>query len=399
MKKIFSILVDAWQPIIFAAIALCLCVFVYSFRLGSLTNGYSGAEITAVSATASGRQLLQNPINLPHKVGQYILWKTNHTSTTAMRSVSVILAVVSIALFYYIVSRWHTARIASLTTLVFAASSWMLHVGRSATPDILHILLPLALIATGIFIRESPREKLALHIGAFVAAVSLYIPFGFVYVIPVLLWRSRSFFTNKDTSTWVYQLTSILLFFVVSAPLLYILVRTPDLVSNLLLIPNSSTNLGTIWQTAASAAVSLVAGAIDLTPDIWLNQIPILDVASTVLLLLGIYTYVSWIRLQRSKLFFTILIVGLFFIGLSASVSTISVIMPVIYLLIGGGITYLLKEWFFVFPRNPIARNLGGSLVSILVLLITFYHINHYFIAWPLSQNTRSAFTSVDLLQ
>lgn len=397
MNKFWGYIADNWQQSLLAVLGVAICFGIYFFRINTLVSGYSTNELAAVSQVTSGRRIVENPVYLPHKLMQYTLVKIDHSGVRSMRFVSVLFGTLAGALFFYIMRRWHSIRVAILTSIVFAFSSWMFHASRSAEPDILLVVLPLLLAATGIYIKRSRRDVFGLHVGAAIAGMSLYIPLGWVLVLPVLLWRTKSFITGKSRPKWGLQLSSISLFLIIILPLIYASAADTNILREL-----SGISGVPMWRdvlnTLATLASTVFVKAITLTPDAWLGSLPILDIASSVLFLLGVYTYSSWFSLQRTKLLGMALFVLLIMVGVSGNIEYIGILIPLIYVGIAGGITYLLKQWFEVFPRNPIARNIGASMLTVLVLLMAFYHTNRYFVAWPLSPNTQTSFTTIQEL-
>ena len=124
----------------------------------------------------------------------------------------------------------------------------------------------------------------------------------------------------------------------------------------------------------------------------WLGRLPLLDVFSTAMFILGLYSIRYSLKQHKirilvgSSIFLSLLIIA-------GGAVTVTVLMPALYILIAGGVAFLLQQWFTVFPRNPLAHTLATSLVSVSVLLVSFYHISHYFIAWPQTPATKSAFS------
>lgn len=68
-----------------------------------------------------------------------------------------------------------------------------------------------------------------------------------------------------------------------------------------------------------------------------------------------------------------------------------AILLPFIYLLASIGIGRMLGNWFIVFPRNPVARNIGLGLIIGMIALVGYYHITRYFVAWPNSPETINA--------
>lgn len=399
MKRLGSFLADAWQPFIYAVVAIGVCITMYTFRSGTLVSGFSTSEARSVLSATSGKRLLENPVSLPYKLGQYTLFKLDRAGARPMRALSSVFAIASIVLFYYVIRRWHTTRVALLTTAIFASSSWMLHVGRTATPDVLLVFFPLLLVASGIYIRRSKHDIVALHFGAIIAAFCMYIPFAPVFIFAAMIWRAPSFLKGKNKPAWWLQITSTILFLLLVGPLVYAVANDPSLLRQLFLVPENVPSLTQVWHNLVGVGLSIPFKTFGLTPDQWLGQLSVLDMASFVLLILGLYGYLRVVSLQRTRILLLTLVVSLTAIALSNNPVNISLIIPTIYVLVSGGITHLLQEWFTVFPRNPIARSVGTSCVTILVVLISFYHINRYFIAWPLNAQTRSAFTTIRVLK
>ncbi|MGH7234344.1 MAG: hypothetical protein ACREF7_02765, partial [Candidatus Saccharimonadales bacterium] len=58
-------------------------------------------------------------------------------------------------------------------------------------------------------------------------------------------------------------------------------------------------------------------------------------------------------------------------------------LLPLIAITAGTGLAFLLKEWFEIFPRNPIARTTGLVIMFAVITLSAVYEIRSYFVAWP----------------
>jgi hypothetical protein len=69
-----------------------------------------------------------------------------------------------------------------------------------------------------------------------------------------------------------------------------------------------------------------------------------------------------------------------------------AILLPFVYLAVMSGIIELLNNWFAFFPRNPMIRNLGVALISIMIGLSCYYHLYNYYIAWPNAAETKSSY-------
>jgi hypothetical protein len=107
---------------------------------------------------------------------------------------------------------------------------------------------------------------------------------------------------------------------------------------------------------------------------------------------LGVYSMRFHIKLVRVQLLVWSSVVLAVLIALGGPV-TITVLMPAVYILIAGGVAFMLQQWLAIFPNNPIAKTTATTLMSVTVLLVSYYHINHYFIAWPQTPETKASFT------
>lgn len=102
----------------------------------------------------------------------------------------------------------------------------------------------------------------------------------------------------------------------------------------------------------------------------------------SVMLILGIYAYRAGYYPTREKLAFGATVLALIAI-IIGNVATIALVIPIIFILIANGISYMLQSWFTVFPRNPVARSIGIILLIIVILMSCYYQLQRYFIAWP----------------
>jgi len=78
--------------------------------------------------------------------------------------------------------------------------------------------------------------------------------------------------------------------------------------------------------------------------------------------------------------------VSLLLIG-TYGVSSISWLVPFLYLFIAAGIALLLQMWFSVFPKNPIAKYVGLLWIGLIVVLIAYYQGTRYFVGYSHNRN------------
>ena len=75
----------------------------------------------------------------------------------------------------------------------------------------------------------------------------------------------------------------------------------------------------------------------------------------------------------------------------NSSMDTV-ILLPFVYIGIITGIVELINQWFTYFPRNPLARNIGISLLVFSITLTSAYHLESYFVAWPNDPDTKTVY-------
>jgi dolichyl-phosphate-mannose--protein O-mannosyl transferase len=133
----------------------------------------------------------------------------------------------------------------------------------------------------------------------------------------------------------------------------------------------------------------------EVSPAFTIGRLPLLDVGTSIFFVLGSYWYLFQSKLDRTKLLTIGLIFGLILAGLNGS-SYLAFLLPFVYLVAIGGLALMLQQWFTVFPRNPLARGIGVGVMSLLIAVIGFYHLQSYFVAWPNTPATKQHFQPGD---
>lgn len=378
-----------WQLIIGYGVALAAVLGLFLYRLGTLVNGFNSSELAARASSSTWWFVVKDPLNAPHKLLQFLIQTSGHHGLFAMRLASVIFSGVFVVMFYYVVLKWHTQRVALLGTLLLVTSSWLLHIGRAATPDILQLSIITA-FAYGAWLQYTKRSGLALLLGSCLAAILLYIP-GFIwYVIGAIVWQHKRIMGLAKEAP-IFASMCVILFVVLLIPLALAIKQNLVLLQSVfgfslirpLYINNLSSNFVHIPE------MLLLKGPNN--PALWLGRLPLLDVFSATMVVLGAYAYFFRRRLDRTKLLGGTLLISVFLITIGG-VAKIDLLLMPLYLLAIAGITLMLQRWFTVFPRNPVARALGTLLITLAVVATSYYHLSHYFIAWPNTPATKSVY-------
>ena len=389
LNRFSSFFTRTWELLLGFGLVGSFIVGLLVFKLGNLVPGFSSSEIATMQGSSNLSAIISNPINAPYKFINLVLTHFHYASPFAMRGVSVLFAGFTIALFYYVLSRWHTARIALLGTILFTTSSVFLHYARLAEPAVTGMLL-ISALAYGSWLHDTKKPRLSLTIGVILAVVLLYIPGIIWFFIVGCIWQRKLLVKYFKQSPIVGSFL-ILLGMVLLAPLGYGLYTNPSLIKPLVglpihTIPSIFDYLRNLLNVFAELFVRGPAN-----PVIWRGRLPLLDIFTITMCLLGIFVSFTKRQLDRKRMLIGSLVGGILLVSLGGSVS-VTILLPFIYILATSGITLMLQQWFTVYPRNPIARTLGASILTIAVLMTSFYHINSYFIAWPNAPETKQAF-------
>lgn len=389
-----------WQVISTIA-AVCGIIALLLFnRLFSLLPGYSQTEVLSAAASKDLATIFDNPINAPYKLVSFGYAQVTSDPLLATRLAAATFGVATLILFYVGMRNWYRRRVAFLATILFACSGWFLHTARLGSADILFPCSILLLTVCGYWIATASRSKLS-YIAAVVAlGLCAYVP-GLIWLLALALVVRRKdlILLSLRLSMWYrVGLAAALLLFVI-IPLALAIIRNPHTGLELLGLPSQVPNIIDVLKNIAQVPLDMFIRS-QGNPEMHLGRLPLLDVFTGLMCLLGIYYYFVHRTLDRAKLLLVVFIIGTLLIALGGPVH-ISLLLPAIYVIVTGGIALLLNQWLDVFPRNPVARTTGIILITAAVLLSCLFNLRAYFIAWPNNDATEAAFskTSEDLLK
>lgn len=405
MKKKFKIarafIADNWKlsaPIVLALAALGLLL---TYKLGSLVGGLSESEFASQQLLAQDGYSLQNiirePLFLPYTLCLYLLQFLPVSGPSALRGVGAVFGMFSILGMFYIFKKWYTTRIAILGSVLYATTSWFLYTSRFADPKVSYLLIPL-LVGAMIALQAKARSRLAMGSTAIFGITALYIPGLIWFLLPALIIKRRVILAALRMQPLWFKIGLGTISTVLIAPL-FIMVAKP--------IPGVATSLGNIkgllgFPTDGLHGFTAMAHTLKDTlsnvfayntagPLFVPGHLPWLDTITIILVLIGIVQFARHWRLDRSKLIGILIILSLVLISLGGLVSPV-ILLPFLFLFSVDGLRWLLDLWMRVFPVNPFARGFAVFCVSVLVLSISTYHLNKYFLAWGRAPETRQVF-------
>ncbi len=388
-KRLKGFLYRWYRPVLGAFLIFTVCFYLFGWKLGSLPAGFSPEEKVAIAASSSIDNIVNNPVNAPHKVPQYAIQKTLGDSPLQMRAVSVFYGILAVFCFYLVIKWWFKYKVALVSTLLFATCPWLVINSRSATATIM-LLSSLAIITAYLWLQSSNKHHdSALIVMALAGSLSLYIPgvFWITLVGVIVAKRPLSKFYKQASSIVRYSLPLLVAMLV--TPLVYASIINPDILKELLLVPEQLLNplesivaiiwagLGIIWRTRDSMPTTL-------------GNLPILNAFEVVLLIIGSFWMLTEVKRRRTYWIFGSILLTILVVGLGHKEQELLLILPAIYIIIAGGLHFMYKEWFRVFPRNPLAKWVGIGVISIAVGISLIYSVRYSLIAWPNSPETSS---------
>lgn len=381
--------VRRWLRIALAAVIVAAFGCLYLYGLGSLLP--AAPVETATQAQSGLAQLTNNPLNLPYKL---LLVAALHIGNSPewLRMPAVIMTAFSVCLCYVICRKWYGTLAATAATVLFATSSWSLQTGRLGAAYAGLTASTLALVAAATWFKTNPNRRTGSFFAAALATICL---------VPGGIWLAAAVCTvlTKPLGKALWSDKRLLMIYgTIGVTTLAVLaqawIRQPALIAAWLGLPADWPALLVILKQAVMSLTFLVARG-PVQPDIWLGHTPILDVASTVLALIGVILYGRNVRNSRSLLLMAFIVPAVLLVALNG-VHAMPFLVPTIYLIIGGGLAYVFREWRTVFPRNPLAHGLATLLVVVLVGCIIRFHVTRSFVAWPHSPDTIHAYQSRD---
>lgn len=366
-----------------------LAICILTFRLGTLNKGASLSEINYIQSLSTGKNLLIDPAFLVHKLPSYLVFKLGFHSIAMFRLVSVLFATITVASGFVFLKRAYTTRVATMGAGLLLISAWMLHVGRSATPEASFLLLlPLLLVAS--WLHTTTRHYHSLIILSLVVLISFYIPGFWILTATIFILERKSIWAAVTSVPWWFRVICAVILLTGLMPLVWAMAQNPNIALAITGLPQRIPDIRSLIKNLQHIPQNLfIFGPPD--PSRWLGRLPILDLFSSAMLVLGVYSMRYHIRQRDTAILFgsSVIVVLLVTVG---GLTNITALIPLLYIFIGAGMAFMLQQWMVVFPKNPFARTLATTLMSVTILLVAYLHVNHYFIAWPQTPATKHAF-------
>ncbi|MCC7288875.1 glycosyltransferase family 39 protein [bacterium] len=324
------------------------------------------------------------------------------TSVWALRVVPAILSVLTVLFTYLVARSWYGRRVGLIAAGVLAVNPWAITVGRDAlAAGAAPFFVVLSLwLATKAYRSRSwawsglLALSLALATYNYIGTALLIPALGLVLVITLIFARRR-----LPSIAKLGVAVAILVFLL--APSIYLAVKNSNTVTNNITsstILSRSNNVDKLKLVGSNALDTFLMFNLkgDENYRHNLGGLPLLNTFIGIMFLLGLlFVFTRPKRLTNLTViisFVALLLPAILTSGDVPNALRSAGALPLIMILVGVGVNYLLRRWYATFPVNNIARSVGLVLVLILLTLTAFQGYKQYFVAWAQDPKTYTSY-------
>lgn len=365
-KQLADLTLYKWRYILGYGILALL--FVASVAVASVyaPGGLTQLEIDSLGITNRLAAGDFNTANLPFHLLQLASLSLFGVSIFTIKLPAIILSVIAAAATFFLLRRWFKSNIAILSMLIMTVTGQFIFIAQNATPQILYITYSALILLFVSLIIQKAKNQLFWKIGLGISvALSLYTPY-FIYINTALLLvalihpHTRYHLLRRgQRKKW---LIAGLIILVLIAPLIYLSLTSPSLLTDMLGYKSLETNV-------IANLKLLIFTYFWVTPLVDYGQIiPIMDFSALVLIALGVLMLIQQRHLARTYMIVAWLVTTLLVLFFQPSL-TVAITLP-LFILLAIGVETLLSEWYKIFPNNPYARGTGLVLIVSLISMM-----------------------------
>lgn len=388
MKKIRALFFMHWRLIAAYLIAIAATTAVLLIQPLTKPPKLSSAELNNLRQAVNWHNIIQNPINLPlHFLERLVFYIAPH-NIMLLRLPSAIIGLIIICLIVGVVRHWYGLKAAVVTSILLSTSSIFLADARQAAPSILMFGLVL-LLAVRSWLTHSTRKVLPLLMTIIALALVIYIP-GFIWFVAVaLIWRYK-LIQRRLIPCQLWQKICLLgIGILLILPLIWSTIRMPSILYSIFGLPRQF-RIMTMWRNLYRIPLNIFIRS-SLSPTQLVPHLSILNIFEICMFVLGIYSLWYFRKSERFIALCGLCTIAILLITVGGPVS-VNLLLPVFYIVITVGIFYMLENWLYIFPINPIARTLGMIALSCAIGISCWYHIASYYNAWQNDPTTQIVF-------
>lgn len=375
--------------------------FIIAFYFLYLHNLLS---VPATSLEKSTTALISNGFSweslfLPYNIVVWVFHSATNNDLLSARLASVMFATLGLIGFYLIIRKWYTKRLVIMTIAMLMSSSWLVFSARLAGPHAVYLILPLVVASLMHLVDNKHKSQFNFLIIAVLAVLCLYIPGTVWLVVPTLYILRNQLIKAFSNQKLLLKVASITVVIAGTFPLFLCLLSGSSLFSNITQIaglPQHASMPLTYLVNMTDLIGRLFVYSHSLHQGLMIGHQPILDIATSTFVFIGLWQYIINFKLKRSKLVILGLLLAILLVSLGGAVSD-TMLIPFIYIQAAEGIRWLLNKWLAVFPKNPIARGIGVGIMAILIITIAIFHIVKYQNAWVKGALTQQTGHSTEL--
>lgn len=392
-SKFINFLKNSWKAIILSLLIISAGFVTLIIQPKVIQNQANIYEAATVLKVNSPDKPWYRSVNAPFLIPSVLVNKVNNNSLNSIRIVSTIFTLLAIILFYLLIKIWFNGRMALVGSILLLTNSITLNLAHQGAPFAAFLLAPLAIfLSYNWFVRTKRNRFLSFLTFIAVIAISAYIPFMlwliFIAVTALSIYSSKKL---KKLKIWQLLLAGVL-YLIILVPLFISLLGAPGQIRELLGIPLQVVDIKQ-YLFGIGQIVSSIFIISPAMPIIFLGNLPILDIFTAIMSILGMYFYIKRFKHRRSMILFSAFIVMISVMALSNNFQIYTgLLLAFMYIFAITGIIEILKQWYTYFPRNPLVRNFGVALVVFAIGLVSFYQLERYYVAWANDPETKSAY-------
>lgn len=326
--------------------------------------------------------------NAPFHAVQRLSMDLFGPSVLAFKLPSLIFAFIAGIGAVLLLRRWFKPNIAVLATVIMITTGQFLYVAQSGTASIMFILWSVWLLLIATMITTSERHKRFWKVLFFVAMpLSLYTPLSVYLVLAIIsagLLHPHVRYVLKRMSR-LRLVVLMIMSVVIATPLGYLIYVNPQLSLQLLGAPLQGPpdifqNLKIIFQQYFNF----------INPQSGNLMTPVLGLGSMALILIGLWQLFTIRYTARSYTLTAWILLLIPVLVINPTYTTITFV-PLL-LLLASGLSFLLRQWYGIFPKNPYARFVGMIPLSILVGGLVVSGLSRYFDGYRYDPETARSF-------
>jgi 4-amino-4-deoxy-L-arabinose transferase-like glycosyltransferase len=362
-----------------AVLAITFIGLVVTALLNSAqTVSQAEMESAVASSTLTSHSIISGDIvNLPYRALQTLSLHLFGLTPLAIKLPSLILALLSGVFVLFLINRWYRTNVAIIASILVIPSTLFLGAATTGTPAILLILYPALIFWLGAKVvgakHPSPLSYFAF---AIVLALACYTPY-FIYFtifIPLLCVLHPHLRMHLKRFSKLKLLLLILVFLLLLTPM-FITPFVEFSALKQLFLPAQLTAasiganfrelLGVFSHFTSAAGIGILT--------------PVIGIALSLIALVGFATILPERHASRYRVtgLFTLFAIGATIIDPAC----ITIFFIPVAILIASGVSFILTEWYSLFPENPYPRIFGGIFILAVAALIVIGNTSFYLYA------------------